>query len=656
MTPRPTEPILLDGHPLLRPLASIAAAGVDHHRRMIERGPDGRVWEFALELRSTGSVELSGLDAVRARLDIDDASPWRALWFTSSWGAEFAPIEGALDLPLRLGVSSGRSSHGMHPWLGLTRAGAAIIVSPAWSGNWHISIDAHGLLTAGISPDGFRTVVTPEAPVVAPPVFVAVGSDLDDAAAALARAVARDVVPRSPASEAIPVEWNHWWPYEDADITADVFRRNAVVAASVGIETVTLDAGWFGRADAASDWQRERGDWDAVNGARFPQGLPALADDVRSLGLDFGVWLEPEAVGADARLRRERPELIAARRSPAPASPSITVSLDPRDPTFLGYVCLGSPQGRDFVRDTISRVITDTGARWLKLDFNVDPGAGCDRTDHGHGAYDGLYRHYRGLYAVLDDVRASHPEVVLEACSSGGLRIDLGLAAHTHCAFLSDPDWTEHHLQALWGASLMLPPVAMLHWSWSQWRGDNPDQEQDWESLSTSAFAAMLRPAMLQRFGVSMRLEDLSAELRDCLRDHVRLYREEIAPLVRAGELRRLTPPPLRGGGGERVPVFQVSDGDHHVVVGTVLPGGTTPRRQRVDGLDLDRDYRVRNIDAGGEAVVSGARLGREGVAVDPGAESWVLLVEAVRSPAARGEVFDTPELGALVPPSPDRI
>lgn len=622
------RPMTLGERPILQPLASIAAAGMEHRRRMIERGADGRVWEFTLQLHSRGSVELACPDALRARLDLDDASPWRALWFTSSWGAEFTPVEAPLELPLSLGVTSGRSSHGMHPWLALTRPGAAVVVSPAWSGNWHISIDARGLVTAGIAPDGFRTTVTPDAPVTAPSVFVAIGSDLDEAAAALSRAVARDVIPPSPADQGSPVEWNHWWPYEDTDITADVFRANAVVAADLGIETVTLDAGWFGRMDAASDWQNERGDWDRVNTVRFPDGLPALADSVRALGVDFGIWLEPEAIGAGAWIRRERPEIVATRTTPSTASPSITVSLDPDDRSFLGYVCLGSPAGRSFVLETVSRVLSETGARWLKLDFNVDPGAGCDRTDHGHCSHDGLYRHYLGLYAVLDEIRERHPLVILEACSSGGLRIDLGLAAHVHCTFLSDPDWTEHHQQVLWGASLMLPPTAMLHWSWSQWRGHNPNQEKDWDALTRSAFAAMLRPAMVQRFGVSLRLEDLRPELRDCLRDHVRLYREEIAPLVRHGELRRLTPQPLRDGKGERVPVFQLSHDDRHAIVGSVLPGGRAPHRQRIGGIDVNRRYRVRNADDPVEVVSRGAELDRDGVALPRDAASWVILIE----------------------------
>ncbi|MET0590809.1 MAG: alpha-galactosidase, partial [Naasia sp.] len=301
-----------------------------------------------------------------------------------------------------------------------------------------------------------------------------------------------------------------------------------------------------------------------------------------------------------SRLRHERPELMATRSVPDGVQ-KMTVSLDPDDPGFLGYVCLGSGAGREFVAEALHDAVSTTGARWLKLDFNVDPGSGCDRTDHGHGAGDGLLRHYEGLYAVLDAFRARHPEVILEACASGGLRIDLGLARHVHCFFLSDPDWTEHHLQVLWGASLLLPPAAMLHWSWSQWRGENPDQDLDFASLDADRFTTMLRAAMLQRFGISLRVDELPAGLQDVLAAEVDVYRREIAPLLREGVLRRLTGQPLRRGAGERCPAFQVDSAAGHLLAAFALDGGASAPPLAFTGLIAGATYEVRDLGSDAE-------------------------------------------------------
>jgi alpha-galactosidase len=604
----------------------------------VPRGTAGGVWECTLTVHNRGVADLlvSRADPLCGVLG---AGEWSALHFTSGWGAEFAPVRGDLSTPVRLQGSSGRSSNGRSPWLGLERPGAALVVSPAWSGNWHIDVepdtDYSRVLSAGISPVDFGTVLAPGASFAAPSVFLAAGGTLDDAAARLAAAVGSDLSPQTPESAALPVEWNHWWPYEDAEIDDEVFRTNAATAAGLGIQVCTLDAGWFGRAAADSDWQHERGDWAHVNTERFPRGLPALASDVRAMGMDFGVWIEAEAVGSGARLRAEQPDIIATRSRPPTGERDYkleTVSLDAADPAFLGYVCLGSPGGRRHVLGAMDALVRETGARWVKLDFNVDPGAGCDRVDHGHGPDDGLLAHYEGLYAVLDEFRAAHPAVLLEACSSGGLRLDLGLARHVHCFFLSDPDWTEHHLQVLWGASLLLPPVAILHWSWSQWRTGNPHQKLDFAALSTAGFDTVLRAAMVHRFGVSLKLPELPAALAERLRVHVDAFRRDIAPLVREGVLRRNTGQPLRHGGGERVPVFQLDAPGAHLVAAFVLPGGRAPAALRWSGLDPAATYRVADpTDPDRDPIVAtGAALIADGVALPAGpATSWLLTATA---------------------------
>lgn len=536
-------------------------------------------WELGLELTNASAepITVTRMDPLAAQLA---GGRWTTLAFHSAWGDEWRPITGTTDHHHRLGSRSGRSSHGMSPWFGLERDGAGVVVTPAWSGNWHIDLDEGTRVSAGISTWQFSVDLAPGETVTAPSVVIAAAASRDDAARELTAAVGADWIPRSPASDRLDVEWNHWWPYEDVEVDERVIAENASIATDLGIRVVTVDAGWFGAADAGSYWGEQRGDWHLVNTERFPNGIAALGASIRDRGARPGIWVEAEAIGASARVRRERPDIVALAVDGRRHDPSYgvgTVSLDADDPTFLGYVCMGSPAGRDFVLESMSAVVTEMGAEWIKLDFNVDPDAGCTRTDHGHGAGDGLLRHYEGLYAVLDEFRARHPEVVLEACSSGGLRIDLGLARHVHCLFLSDPDYTEHALEVFWGASLLLPPVSILHWSWSQWRGDHPASQLDFAALSDEQFATLLRAAMLHRFGVSLRLPELSASHLAVLRAHVAAYTGTVADLVRHGELRRLTGQPLRGGLGERAPAFQLSSGDRHVVLQVVLDGGATP-------------------------------------------------------------------------------
>lgn len=598
---------------------------------------DQDVWETSIELRNTSTrpIVVTRVDPFALRLDAS-LGHWRTSWYRSAWGDEFRPEHGTTRHDSFLEVRSGRSGHGMLPWLGLESetTPAAMIVSPAWSGNWHITALSGGDITAGISPWQFAVELEPGATLRAPGVIIAAGKDLDAAAASLQRAVRDSWMPRTSFTDGVPVEWNHWWPYEDQEVTQEVIARNAVAAAELGVEVATVDAGWFGAPDAASDWQEQRGDWASVNTERFPSGLAALGDSIRAAGVEPGIWIEAEAVGRSARLRDERPELLARAvdgRRHDPSYRLMTVSLDPEDPGFLGYVCLGSPAGRDHVLESMSNLVSSIGARWVKLDFNVDPDAGCTRTDHGHGAGDGLLRHYEGLYEVLDAFRARHPEVMLEACSSGGLRVDLGLARHVHGFFLSDPDYTEHHLSVLMGAARMLPPLGILHWSQSQWRGDYPPQRLDWDALSEDDFDTMLRAAMLHRFGVSLRLPDLRPALARRLATHIELFRGVLAPLVRDGVLRPLTDPPLRGGLGERSPVLQLSNeaSDRHVVARFALPGAIRPRVAMPAGLAVDMTYIATDLATGSALTATGSELMLSGVPLDggPTVSSWLVHI-----------------------------
>jgi alpha-galactosidase len=526
---------------------------------------------------------------------------------TSSWGLEFEPHPLDPDGPLTWEVTSGRSSNGALPWLAADTAAGAVVITVHWSGNWRlVTTPADGppggpdswlQLVVGLHPDGQRVLLGDGAELRLPAVSVAVGETVADAAAALTSLLV-DQVPSS--GVGLLTEWNHWWPYEDAEIDEATFLAEATAAAGLGLEVAVLDAGWFGRAEASSDWVAERGDWHRVNTARFPHGLGWLADETRRAGIDFGIWIEAEAVGPGATVAEEHPEVLARDDSGA-----------------LGYVCLGSPAGRDHVHDHVARLIAETGARWIKWDFNLDPGAGCRRTDHGHASADGLLQHYLGLYAVLDRLRSAHPDTVFEACSSGGLRIDAGLAAHVDGFFLSDPDWTEHHLSCLWGAVRMLPPRQLLHWPQSEWRGEHRFQKVDYSGtlITAAAFDTKIRAAMLHRFGISVRLTQLRTDLRERLRHHLRVYERSVRPLLGDGLLRPLTDQPLREEKGHRQPAFQLSSGDDHVVAAFLLPPqwGWTPILPT--GLEPEAGYEVRDLDTDQPLGVStGAELSSVGL------------------------------------------
>ncbi|MGW0229695.1 alpha-galactosidase [Actinopolymorpha singaporensis] len=569
------------------------------------------VTEAWVEVTNGGDrdVVVDRLDSVTLDLPEPSAGGYELSYYTSGWGQEFGPVDEPLRTPRVLESLAGRSSATTHPWCALHGPDGVVVVSVAWSGNWILRFtegaDGGVRITGGLHDTGFAKTLAPGQSVRGPRVVVATGADLNDASVQLAEVGRVQWYPRNEFAESLPLEWNHWWSYEDHSIDEDVFRANADVAAELGFDICTLDAGWFGPSDPGTHWVDYRGDWHLVNARRFPSGLRALADHVHGKGMRFGLWCEIEALGPKAALGKERPELVALRE---------------REP--LGYVCLGSPTAQDWAYDTLTRLVEEHGADWIKLDFNLDPGLGCDRTDHGHGAGDGLFEHYTGYYAVLERVRAEHPEVVLENCSSGGLRIDLGLARQTHLTFLSDPDWPEHGLQLLWGGSTMLHPSRMLHWGWSQWwKSDHPHQnfEPAEPGLTADQLDYYRRIAMVGAYGLSWKLPEAPEPVRARLRALHGEYRRTIAPFVAEGELRRLTGQPQRFGGGQRWAGFQYTlpvpadgpadvtgdltgevaasapgeDSGDHLLLLFRLSGGEPTRTIRPLALDPEAEYAV---------------------------------------------------------------
>jgi len=566
--------------------------------------------ESWIVLRNNGTqpLRVTRLDSLALELP---AGSYELLAFSGAWGAEFEPQRAPLTDAIVLESRSGRSSHGQHPWFTLLRDGQTLLSGAvAWSGNWVLRFTPHDnggyAFSGGMHDWQFAMDLAPGASVEAPPLALALatGHDLDATAIQFARLGRRYWYPRCPLSDMLPVEWNHWWAYEDRAIDEATFRANVDAAATLGIEVCTLDAGWFGAADAGTHWYEQRGDWDTLNSVRFPSGIRTLADHVHARGMRFGLWCEIEGLGTRARLAVARPDLPATR-----------------DGERLGYVCLGHPAGQQWAFETLDRLIRDYACDWIKLDFNLDPGAGCNRIDHGHGAGDGLYAHYRGYYALLDRLRETHPQVVLENCSSGGLRIDLGIARRTHMAFLSDPDWPEHSLQLFWGATSMLAADACLHWGYGEWAfAEHPHQRFNPRdpALQLHQIDFYTRISMLRRFGFSQRLPDLPDQVARRYAEHIAFYTSVMRRFVREADLYRLTGQPLREGRGDRWAGFQYAlpDGSEHLVAVFRLPGAEPERTLRLKCLQPDRRYTITWTDDDRQAHASGDELMRAGLIV----------------------------------------
>lgn len=197
-----------------------------------------------------------------------------------------------------------------------------------------------------------------------------------------------------------------------------------------------MDDGWFRhrRHDRAG-----LGDW-YVDEKVWPEGLRPLADHVHGLGMQFGLWFEPEMVNPDSDLARAHPDWLLADPERLPFEQRSQHVLD-----------VAHPDAHAYLLQRISTLVREVGIDYIKWDHNRD------LADAVHDGRPGVHTQTTAVYRLLDELRSRHPGLEIESCSSGGARADLGILERTDRIWGSDNiDPIEHQAIQRW-TSLLLP-------------------------------------------------------------------------------------------------------------------------------------------------------------------------------------------------------
>jgi alpha-galactosidase len=220
--------------------------------------------------------------------------------------------------------------------------------------------------------------------------------------------------------------------------------RLARQAKRLGIELFVLDDGWFGKRDSDTC---SLGDY-SVNRRKLPFGLPHFAGRIRRMGLKFGLWFEPEMVNPDSDLYRAHPEwaLTTPGKKPALGRNQLVVDL-----------C--NPAVRDYIVENVSRVIDEADVAYVKWDMNRHISDAFSPQLARQGEF--YHRYILGLYDVLSRIFRPRPHVLLESCSSGGNRFDLGMLCFSPQVWSSDDTDPVERLKIQEGLSHLYPLSAM---------------------------------------------------------------------------------------------------------------------------------------------------------------------------------------------------
>ncbi|WP_402845133.1 alpha-galactosidase [Microbacterium sp. GXS0129] len=241
-----------------------------------------------------------------------------------------------------------------------------------------------------------------------------------------------------------PVTFNSWEAM-GFDMTADRLIALAESAAQAGAERFVIDDGWFG---GRRDDRSSLGDWH-VSPDVFPDGLERVTTRIRELGMEPGLWFEPEMINEDSDLARAHPEWLMRLPDRVPIASRHQQVLD-----------LTNPDAWSTILAAMSEIIERYDIGYVKWDHNrdlIDAGVGPDRVA-------GTHAQTRALYALLRALRERFPRLAIEACASGGARIDLGILEHSDRFWTSDSvDPVDRQAIQRWTALVMPPEILGAH-------------------------------------------------------------------------------------------------------------------------------------------------------------------------------------------------
>ncbi len=540
------------------------------------------------------------LDALHPTLPLP-AHASELLTFDGRWTREFHPVRRDWGSGVFLAENrAGRTSHEHPP---LVYAGSPGFgewhgdvwgVHVAWSGNHSLHCEA--------MPDGRRYVqggelihpgelcLEPGESYIAPTVLGVYGQGVTPASWGFHRWIRRS--PAAP-TRPRPVLLNTWeavyFRHDDATL-----RALATEAAALGVERFVLDDGWFGsRRDDTSGL----GDW-WVSPEVYPNGLAPLIEHVRGLGMEFGIWVEPEMVNPDSDLFREHPDWALTTTGYEPVLARHQLVLD-----------LGNEAAFQHVFGQLDALLRDHDIQYVKWDMNRNHVQGSGGDDKAGTRHQTL-----ALYRLLDELRARHPGVEIESCSSGGARIDLEILQRTERVWTSDCNDALERQTIQWGASMLIPNELMgAH--------IGPTRSHTTGRVHSLSFRALT--ALFGHLGIEWNVLDLTPGERDQLAAAVQLH-QRFRPLVHGGDTVRFDP--VLNGQTPASHAYGVFSPDRReaLVAHVQLTTGMSllPPPVRVQGLPADARYRVEQVPVPGSNVVwassgivlTGAQLANHGV------------------------------------------
>ena len=457
------------------------------------------------------------------------AQGYRLTYLSGRWGEESLLTQEEIRPGLKILESRrGTTSNQMNPWFAIDGSGRATEEHGAvwfgalgWSGNWRIAVEQTPhrdlRITGGYNPFDFSWPLQPGESLSTPPFYAGFTSrGFGEASRIFHRFQLERILPRASSARLRPVLYNSW-EATGFDVNEVGQKALAEKAARIGVERFVMDDGWFG---ARANSHAGLGDW-TPNPTKFPHGLAPLIEHVRKLGMDFGLWVEPEMVNPDSDLYRAHPEWVMN----FPGRPRS----ESRSQLVLN---LARDDVAQYVFSALDKLLSENDIAFLKWDFNrsfAEPGWPEMPAAEQRKIW---IRHVNHVYEIIDRLRARHPNLEIESCASGGGRVDLGIFSRVEQVWPSDNTDAFDRLNIQQGFSYAYTPKIMMAWV-----TDVPSLD----GRTTPLYYRFL-VAMMGSLGIGGNLNRWTEEDLALAQQSIAGYKT-VRATVQQGDLYRLIPP-----------------------------------------------------------------------------------------------------------------
>lgn len=510
-------------------------------------------------------------------------------YLTGRWAGEWTLNKETLRPGERVIESRrGSTGHQANPWFAIQAGGPdenhgeVWFGALAWSGSWRITVEKDQLdavrVTGGFNPFDFGYVLHPGQSLETPEFYGGYSPDgLGGASRILHHYEIAHILPHrvgegdDAAPRPRPVIYNSWEATE-MNVTEAGQIALAEKAAALGVDRFVMDDGWFGqrKTDHAG-----LGDW-YVNPQKFPHGLKPLIDKVHALGMDFGLWVEPEMVNPDSDLYRKHPDWVLN----FPGRPRS----EERNQLVLN---LARPDVRAYVFGFLDKLLTENDIAFLKWDYNrnwSEPGWDQLPPDEQKKVY---VEFTRNLYGILAELKERHPKVEFESCSGGGGRVDLGILRYADEVWPSDNTDPFDRLMQQDGFTYAYTPQIMMAWV-----TDSPH----WLNKRSTSLEYRMLSSMQGSLGIGANITKWNDEEMATAKRLIAAYHQVQRTIVQ-GDLYRLISP---RNGSEFSATQTVNHDKSQSVVFAFIHSTQEGRgfpRLKLMGLDLEAEYTLTPIE-----------------------------------------------------------